>query len=58
MADLDEACELCELAVTDKAFNELNELNVVVDDKAELVVALLECQCNNQLCCECWSPIK
>jgi len=32
VADVDEAGKLCELAVTDEAFNELNEL--VVDDEA------------------------
>ncbi len=32
VADVDKAGKLCELAVTNKAFNELNEL--VVDDKA------------------------
>jgi hypothetical protein len=41
----DKADELSELNVTNKAVDELNEL--VVDDKAKLVVALLECQCNN-----------
>ena len=41
----DKADELSELNVTNEAIDELNEL--VVDDKAKLVVALLECQCNN-----------
>ncbi len=37
--------ELSELNVTNEAVDELDEL--VVDDKAKLVVALLECQCIN-----------
>ncbi len=42
------ADELSELNVTHEAVDELDEL--VVDDKAKLMVALLECQCINQLC--------
>ena len=52
----DTADELSELNVTNEAVDELNEL--MVDDEAKLVVALLECQCNNYLCCECQSSIK
>ncbi len=52
----DTADELSELNVTNKAVDELDKL--MVNNEAKLVVAMIECQCNNLLCCESQSLIK